>query len=87
MVQLVTSGCPFWSVAFWTTQFVYMDCFQLYFLDENQMGVSKNRGGPPKWMVYNGQPYFLMDDLGGKPTIFGNTQMENPFGSSRDRLR
>ena len=20
-------------------------------------GVSKNRGGPPKWMVYNGKPY------------------------------
>ena len=27
---------------------------------------------PPKWMVYNGKPYFLMDDLGRKPTIFGN---------------
>ena len=36
------------------------------------MGVSKNRG-TPKWMVYNGKPYFLMDDLGGKPTIFRNT--------------
>ena len=23
-------------------------------------------------MVYNGKPFFLMDDLGGKPTIFGN---------------
>ena len=22
----------------------------------------------------NGKPYFLTDDLGGKPTIFGNTQ-------------
>ena len=21
-------------------------------------------GKPPKWMVYNGKPYFLMDDLG-----------------------
>ena len=21
------------------------------------MGVSDNRGGPPKWMVYNGRPY------------------------------
>ena len=29
-------GVPLLSVAFWTTQFVYMDCFQLYFLDENQ---------------------------------------------------
>ena len=27
------------------------------------MGVTKNRG-TPKWMVYNGKPYFLMDDLG-----------------------
>ena len=39
------------------------------------MGVSKNRG-IPKWMVYSGKPYFLMDDLGGKPTILGNIQME-----------
>ena len=23
----------------------------------------------------NGKPYFLMDDLVGKPTIFGNIQM------------
>jgi len=23
----------------------------------------------------NGKPYFLMDDLGGKPTIFGNSHM------------
>ena len=29
-------------------------------------------GKPPKWMVkINGKPYFLMDDLGVKPTIFG----------------
>ena len=27
------------------------------------MGISKNRG-TPKWMVYNGQPYEQMDDLG-----------------------
>jgi len=27
------------------------------------IGVSKNRG-TPKWMVYKGKPYFLMDDLG-----------------------
>ena len=24
---------------------------------QKHMGVSKNRGGPPKWMVYNGKPY------------------------------
>ena len=39
-----------------------------------QVGVSKNRR-TPKWMVYNGKPYFLMDDLGGKSTIFGNIQI------------
>ena len=29
-------------------------------------------GTPPKWMLYSGKPFFLMDDLGGKPTIFGH---------------
>ena len=29
------------------------------------MGVEPKIGGkPPKWMVSNGKPYFLMDDLG-----------------------
>ena len=37
------------------------------------MGVSKNRGNPPKWMVYNGKNPIKMDDLGEKPTIFGST--------------
>ena len=23
----------------------------------SHMDVSKNRGGPPKWMIYNGKPY------------------------------
>ncbi len=36
-------------------------------------GVSKNRG-IPKWMVYNGKPYCLMDDLG---VIFGNTHIDS----------
>ena len=39
------------------------------------MDVSKNRGGPPKWMVYNGNP-IKMDDLGGFPIIFGNRKLE-----------
>ena len=30
---------------------------------------------PPKWMVYNGIFPMKMDDLGEKPTIFGNTHM------------
>ena len=34
---------------------------------------TKNRGVSPKMDgENNGKPYFLMDDLGGKPTIFGN---------------
>ena len=35
-----------------------------------QLGVSKNREPQNGW-VYNGKPYFLMDDLGGKNPIFG----------------
>ena len=39
-------------------------------------GVSKNRGKTPKMDDDdNGNPYFLMDDLEGKPTIFGNTHL------------
>ena len=39
-----------------------------------QIGVSKNRG-TPKWMVKIMENPIKMDDLGGKPTIFGNTQI------------
>ena len=39
-----------------------------------QMGVSKNRG-TPKWMVKIKENPIKMDDLGGKPTIFGNIQI------------
>ena len=47
------------------------------------MGVSKNRGKTPKMDgENNGKPYFLMDDFGGKPTIFGNIHM-----SSRNRSK
>ena len=28
----------------------------------------------------NGKPYCLMDDLGGKPTIFGNIHILDPMG-------
>ena len=31
---------------------------------------------PPKWMVYKAKPYCKMDDLGGKPTIFGITHID-----------
>ena len=44
------------------------DSFQSY-----QMGVEpKIRGKPPKWMVNIMEKLIKMDDLGGKPTIFGN---------------
>ena len=38
------------------------------------MGVSKNRG-TPKWMVKIMENPIKMDDLGGKPTIFGTPHM------------
>ena len=31
--------------------------------------------------VYNGKPYFLMDDFGVKPTIFGNIHIFSILGS------
>ena len=44
------------------------------------MGVSKNRG-TPKWMVKIMEIPIKMDDLGGKPTIFGNTHVDGVFTS------
>ena len=58
------------------------------------MGVSKN-SGTPKWMVYNGKPYFFMDDLGvpfflkhpyipfqlHKPLLAIGTKPASPSGS------
>ena len=38
-------------------------CVKCLLIFVGYMGVSKNRGAP-KWMVYNGTPYYLMDDLG-----------------------
>ena len=40
------------------------------------LGVSKNRGEPPKWMVKIMENPIKVDDLGGKPTIFGNIHMQ-----------
>ena len=51
------------------------------------MGASKNRGNP-KWMSYNGNPYEQLDDLGEKPTISGNTQMNETFDlTAKDHLK
>jgi len=41
------------------------------------MGVSKNKG-TPKWMVYNGKPYFLMEDLGEHP-LFSEALISRVF--------
>ena len=38
--------------------------------------VSKIGGKPKMDGENNGKPYFLMDDLGGKPTIFGNFHIQ-----------
>ena len=38
------------------------------------MGVEPKIGGkPPKWMVYFMENPIKIDDLGGKPPIFGST--------------
>ena len=29
----------------------------MFDIKSGDIGVSKNRGGPPKWMFYNGKPY------------------------------
>ena len=55
----------------------------------NNMGVSKNGGYPKMDGENNGKPYFLMDDLGGKPIVFGNIHYfprnggENPNNHGR----
>ena len=41
----------------------------------HNMGVSKNRG-TPKWMVKIMENPIKMDDLRGKPTIFGNIHID-----------
>ena len=48
-----------------------------FFWWELHMGGNPKIGGkPPKWMVkIMENPIFCMDDLGGKPTIFGNTHI------------
>ena len=50
--------------------------------------LSKNRGGPPKWMVYNGIPEYpiKMDDLGRKPTIFGNIHINKQWKSFENHI-
>ena len=67
----IAASCRFCEirVAFWHTSILPKK------LQYHQKGVSKNRGGPPKWMVKIMENPFKMDDLGGKPTIFGNIQM------------
>jgi len=44
-------------------------------LKTHNLGVSKN-SGIPKWMVKIMENPIKMDDLGGKPTIFGNIHFQ-----------
>ena len=47
------------------------------------MGVSKKWVGPPKMDgLYIVENVIQMDDLGGKPTIFGNTHMKGLYHKS-----
>ena len=55
--------------------FVYfLSPYYFWFMTLPNMGVSKNEGTPPKWMVkiLLEHPIKIMDGLGGVPPIFGN---------------
>ena len=50
------------------------------------MGVSKKRA-IPKWMVYTGNPYFLMDDLGVPLFLETPIYLSSPNNQSLRRFR
>ena len=52
---------------------------------ENKWVFPKIGGKTPNWMVKIRENPIRIDDLGGKPTIFGNTQMDN-WGLGNPRL-
>ncbi len=64
----------------WVPPWYLLECFSnpgKHPVQNKQMGVSKNRGIlPPKWMVKIMENPIKMDDLGGFPPIFGNTQIQ-----------
>ena len=71
-----TSGVAFSTLGL-KNRFVKLDHFPNFWVKiKKSMGVSKNRGKTPKWMVKIMEIPMQMDDLGGKPTIFGNTHIE-----------
>ena len=56
-----------------------MLCSPVFFSIAGELDVSKNRGGPKMDGENHGsKPYEQIDDLGGFPPIFGNTQL-SPF--------
>ena len=58
-----------------TSSFASGGCFQT-----RPLGVSKNRGETPKMDGFvNGKPLLKWEDLGGKPTIFGNIHLKQPW--------
>ena len=48
-----------WAMARWTDRPIWREDDGVFFLKPlyTHMGVSENRGKPPKWMVYNGKSY------------------------------
>ena len=53
------------------TQWIFQPVMLVF---RGSMDVSKIGGKPPKWMVKIMENPIKMDDLGGKPAIFGNTR-------------
>ena len=51
------------------------------------MGVSKNRGGPPKWMVKIMENPIKMDDLGGPPLFLVQHPDESRYEEMSGPLR
>ena len=45
----------------------------------SEMWVFPKIGIPQKWMVSNGKPYYLMDDLGGKTPYFRKHPSIHPY--------
>ena len=67
-----------WSECVFSDQVADFDPRDTFCLRRNDLDLfiwvfPKNRGGPPKWMVYNGNPY--ENGWFGDTTIFGNTHL------------
>ena len=61
------------------SHFVVMDLRSFFFIGANIWMFPKIGVFPPKWMVKIMENPIKMDDLGGKPTIFGNIHIWSIF--------